>query len=120
MAVSNAITGPQPETTINQLLQYLIAINGHSTVQLPLAVPQVTLTHAMPSSTTSEQPSSCSSPVSPRYNLEEDTTTSSDESITSIASDRQLRPHVPINYNETIFKMPTWKTTNQNTYPSHF
>ena len=42
--------------------------------------------------------------MSPRYNTEEDTNTSSDECITSIASDRQLRPCVPISYNETILK----------------
>ena len=38
MPVSNPITGPQPETTTDQLLQYLIAINGHSTIKLSLAV----------------------------------------------------------------------------------
>ena len=31
MTVSNLIIGSQSETTIDQLLQYLVAINGHST-----------------------------------------------------------------------------------------
>ena len=67
MTVSHPITEPQPEITIDQLLQYLITINGNSTIWPPLAVSQVTSTPATPSSTTNEQPSVCSSPVSPRY-----------------------------------------------------
>ena len=113
MSASNPITVPQSETTIDQLLQYLVTISGHSTVQPPLAIQNVTPMPVTPSSTTTEQTSTYSSQTSPSYNTEEETATSDDESITSIASDRKLRPHVPISYNKT-FKMPIWKTTNEN------
>ena len=35
-------------------------------------------------------------------------TTSDKESITSIASDRELRSHIPISYNETVLKHLCW------------
>ena len=57
---------------------------------------------ATSSITTSEQPSTDSSSAATDNTTEEDTTTSDGESITSIASDRQLRPQVPISYNETV------------------
>ena len=72
--------------------------------QLPQTIQDAIPTPATPSSTNSEQQSTCSSQTSSSYNTEGDTTTSDDESITSIASDRQLRSHVPICYNETVFK----------------
>ena len=105
MSVSNPITAPQSETTTDQILQYLVAINGHNAIQPPLAIQNVTPTPVTPSTTTSQQPLTCSSKASPKYNTEEDTTTSDDEYITSIASDRQLRPHVPISYNETVLNV---------------
>ena len=98
---------PQSETTIDQLLQYLIAINGHGTIQLPQTIQDVIPTPATPRSTTSEQQSTCSSQTSSSYNTEGDATTSDDESITSTASDRQLRPHVLISYNETVLNTYT-------------
>ena len=100
----NPTASPQSETTTDQLLQYLVAINGHSTIQLPQTILDVIPTPATPSSTTSKQQSTCSSQQSTSYNTEGDTTTSDDDSITSIASDRQLRPCVPISYNGTVLK----------------
>ena len=120
MSVSNPITVPQSETTTDQLLQYLVAINGQSTIQPPLKIQNVTPTPVTPSSTTSEQPLTCPSQISPSYNTE-DTTTSDDESIISIASDRQLRPSVPISYNETVLKNlqgnPQIRTLNNLSIP---
>ena len=39
---------------------------------------------------------------------------SDDESITSTTSDRQLRPRVPISYNETVLNVLTWTASGQN------
>ena len=82
----NPTARPQSETTIDQLLQCLVAINDHNTIQLPQTILDVIPT---PSSTTSEQQLTHSSQTSTSYNTGGDTTTSHDESIISIASDRQ-------------------------------
>ena len=88
---------------MDQLLQYLAAINGPSNVQLARMNPDVTPMLDAPNSTSSEDSSPSSSQTSPSYDMEEETT-SDDESITSTTSDRQLRPHTPISYNETVLK----------------
>ena len=76
---------------MDQLLQYLAAINGYSNMQLAQMTPDVTPTLGTPNSTLSEDSSPSSSQTSPSYNMEEEVT-SDDESITSTTSDRQLRP----------------------------
>ena len=89
------ITGPpQPPNSMDQLLQYLAAINGHSNMQLSQMNPDVTPMPGTPKSTSSEDSSPSSSQTSPSYDTEEEKT-SDDESITSTTSDRQLRPQVP-------------------------
>ena len=98
------ITGPsQPPNSMDQLLQYLAAINGHSNMQLSEMNAYITPTPGTPNSTSSEDLSPSSIQTSPSYDTEEDTT-SDDESIVSTTSDRQLRPHAPISYNETVLK----------------
>ena len=85
------ITGPpQPPNSVDQLLQYLAAINGHSNMQLAQVNPDVTPMPGTPRNTSSEDSSPFSSQTSPSYDMEEET--SDDESITSTTSDRQLRP----------------------------
>ena len=85
------ITGPpQPPNSMDQLLQYLAAINGHSNMQLAQMNPDVTPMLGTPKSTSSEDSSPSSSQTSPSYDTEEEET-SDDESIAS-TSDRQLRP----------------------------
>ena len=115
------ITGPSLSNTTDQLLQYLAAINGHNTVQQPLEIQNKPTPTATPSSTTSELPSTNSSSASTDCTTTEDATTSDDKSITSIASDRQLRPHVPISYNETVLKClhgkPQIRTLNNISIP---
>ena len=86
---------------MDQLLQYLAAINGRSNMQLAQMTPDVTPTPGTPRSTSSEDSSPSSSHTTPSYDTEEEET-SGDESITSTISDRQLRPRVPISYNETV------------------
>ena len=81
--------------TVDQLLQYLIAVNGHGNTQTPNASPET------PSSPRSESTLTTST-----YNSEEESSSSDDESIASTMSDRQLRPQVPISYNETVLKKP--------------
>ena len=76
---------------MDQLLQYLAAINCHSNMQLIQMNPDVTPTPGTPKSTLSEDSSPSSSQTSPSYDLEEEET-SDDESIASTTSDRQLRP----------------------------
>ena len=76
---------------MDQLLQYLAAINGHSNMQLAQMNPDVTPMPGTPRSTSSEDSSPSSSQTSPSYDMEEEVT-SDDESITSTTSDRQLRP----------------------------
>ena len=53
--------------------------------------------------------------------MEEETTTSDDESIISTTSDRQVRPHAPISYNETVLKclhgQPQVRTFNNVSIP---
>ena len=88
---------------MDQLLQYLAAINGHSNMQLSQMTPDVTPMLGTPRSTSSEDSSSSSSQTTPSYNTEEDKT-SGDESITSTTGNRQLRPRVPISYNETVLQ----------------
>ena len=68
-------------STVDQLLQYLIAVNGHGNLQTPNTRPET------PSSLRSE-----STPTTSTYNNEEDSSSSDDESIASTMSDRQLRP----------------------------
>ena len=67
--------------TVDQLLQYLIAVNGHGKIQTPNASPET------PSSPRNESTLTTST-----YNSEEDSSSSDDESIASTMSDRQLRP----------------------------
>ena len=88
---------------MDQLLQYLAAINGHSDMQPAKMTPDVTPMLGSPRSTSSEDSSPSSSQTPPSYDTEEDET-SGDESITSTTSDRQLRPRVPISYNETVLQ----------------
>ena len=88
---------------MDQLLQYLAAINGHGNMQLSEMNPDVTPAPGTPNSTSSEDSSPSSSQTSPGYDTEEETT-SDDESIVSTTSDRQLRPYAPISYNETVLK----------------
>ena len=88
---------------MDQLLQYLAAINGHSNMQLAQMNPDITPTLGTPKSTLSEDSSPSSSQTSPSYDTEEEET-SDGKSIASTTSDRQLRPHTPINYNETVIK----------------
>ena len=76
---------------MDQLLQYLAAINSHSNKQLAKMNPDVTPMLGTPKSTSSEDSSPSSSQTSPSYDMEEEET-SDDESITSTTSDRQLRP----------------------------
>ena len=86
------ITGPpQPPNSMDQLLQYLAAINGHSNMQHVQMNPDVTPTPGTPKITLSEDSPPSSSKTSPCYSSEEEVT-SDDESITSTTSDRQLRP----------------------------
>ena len=115
------ITGPSSNIKIDQLLQYLVAINGHNTPQQLLETQSMPATPATPSSTTSELPSTSSSSASTDCTIEEDTTTSDNESITLIVSDRQLRPCIPISYNETVLKclheLPQIRTLNNISIP---
>ena len=98
------ITGwPQPPNSMDQLLQCLAAINGCRNLQLPQMNPDVTPTPGTPNSTSSDDSSPSSSQTTLTYNTEEETT-SDDESVVSTTSDRQLRPHAPISYNETVLK----------------
>ena len=76
---------------MDQLLQYLAAINGHSNMQLAQMNPDVTPMPGTPKSTSSEDSPPSSSQTSPSYDTEEEET-SHDESITSTTSDTQLRP----------------------------
>ena len=105
---------------MDQLLQYLAAINGHSNTQLAQMTPHVTPMLGTPRSTSSEDSSLTSSQTTPSYNTEEEET-SDDESITSATSDRQLRPRVPISYNETVLKhlhgQPLVRTFNNLSIP---
>ena len=80
-------------STVDQLLQYLIAVNGHGNIQTPKA-----------SSETPSSPRSESTLTTSTYNSEEDSSSSDDESIATTMSDRQLRPRIPISYNETVLK----------------
>ena len=89
---------------MDQLLQYLAAINGHSNMQLAQMSLDITPMPGTPKSTLSEDSSPSSSQPSPSYNTEEEEETSDDESIASTTSDRQLRPHAPISYNVTVLK----------------
>ena len=72
-------------------------------MQLAQMTPDVIPMLGTPRTTSSEYSSTSSSQTSPSYDMEEEET-SDDESITSTASDRQLRPRVPISYNETVLK----------------
>ena len=97
-------------STVDQLLQYLIAVNGQGNIQTPNASPKT------PSSPRSE-----STPKTSTYNSEEDSSSSDDESIASTMSDRQLSPQVPISYNETVLKkqhgQPQVRTCNKLSIP---
>ena len=97
-------------STVDQLLQCLIAVNGHGNIQTPKA-----------SSETPSIPRSKSTLTTSTYNSEDDTSSSDDESIVSTMSDRQLRPQVPISYHETVLKklhgQPQVKTCNNLSIP---
>ena len=105
---------------MDQLLQYLAAIYGHSNMQLSQMNPNVTPTPGTPNSTWSEDSSPSSSQTSPSYDTEEETT-SDDEYIVSTTSDRQLRPCACISYNETVLKQlhghPQVRTLNNISIP---
>ena len=105
---------------MDKLLQYLAAINGHSNMQVAQMNLDVTPMPGTPKSTLSEDSSPSSSQTSPSYNTEEEET-SDDESIASTTSDRQLRPRVPISYNETVLKclhgQPQVRTFNNLSIP---
>ena len=116
------ITGPpQPPDSINKLLQCLVAINGHSNVQLPGMDQDVMSTPETPNSTSSEHSSALCSQTSPSYDTEEETATSDDESTISTTSDRQLRPLAPMSYSETVLKhlhgQPQVRTLNNVSIP---
>ena len=106
---------------MDQLLQYLAAINGHSNMQLAQMTPDVTPKPGTPKSTLSEDSSTSSSQTTPSNNTKEEET-SDDESITSAASNRQLRPRVPISYNETFKSayMDSHRSEHSTTCPYHF
>ena len=115
------ITGlPQPSNSMDQLLQYIGTIHGHSNLQLAQMNPDITPAPGTPRSTSSEDSSPSSSQTSPSYNMEEEETLD-DESIASTTSDRQLRPQVPIRYNETVLKclhgQPQVRTFNNLSIP---
>ena len=82
--------------------------------------PDITPIPGTPKSTSSEDSSPSSSQTSPSYDMEEEET-SDDESITSTTSDRQMRPRVPISYNETVLKhlhgQPQVRTFNNLSIP---
>ena len=94
---------PQLPNSMDQLLQYVAAINGQSNMQLAQMNPDITPMLGTSKSTSSEDSSPSSSQTSPSYDMEEEET-SDDESIASTTSDRQLRPCAPISYNETLLK----------------
>ena len=97
-------------STVDQLLQYLIAVNGHGNLQTTNTRPET------PSSLRSEL-----TPITSPYHSEEDSSSSDDESISSIMSDRQLRPRAPISYNETVLRklhgQPQIRTCNNLSIP---
>ena len=106
------ITGPpQPPNSMDQLLQYLAAINGHSNMQLAQMNPDITPMPGTSKSTSSKDSSPSSSQTSPSYDTEEET--SDDKSIASTTGDRQLRPCPPISYNDCL-KVITWTASGQN------
>ena len=80
-------------STVDQLLQYLIAVNGHGNSQIPNTRPET------PSRLRSESTLTTSTCKS-----EEDSSSSDDESIASTMSDRQLRPRALLSYNETVLR----------------
>ena len=82
---------PQPPNSMDQLLQYLAAIYGHSNMQLAQTSPDISPMLGTPKSTSSEDSSPSSNQTSSSYDLEKEET-SDDESIASMTSDRQLRP----------------------------
>ena len=82
-------------------------------MQLAQMNPDITPTLGTPKSTSSEDSSPSSSQTLPSYDTEEEET-SDDESIASTTSDRQLRPHAPISYNETVLKQLHGTTSGQN------
>ena len=98
-----------------------MAINGHNTAQQLLETQSLPATPATPSNTTSELPSTSSSSASTDCTTEEETATSDNESLTLIAGDRQLGPHMPISYNETVLKhlhgKPQIRTLNNVSIP---
>ena len=106
---SNSMTEIQ-SLTVDQLLQYLIAVNGHGNIQTPNTSPET------PSSPRSESTLTTST-----YSSEEVSSSSDDESIASTMSNRQLRPRVPISYNETVLKnlhgQPQVRTCNNLSIP---
>ena len=57
---------------MDQLLQYLAPINGHSNMQLSQMNPDVTPTPGTPNSTSSEDSPPSSSQTSPSYDTEEE------------------------------------------------
>ena len=89
-------------------------------MQLAQMTPDVTPMLGTPRNTSIEDSSPSSSQTSPSYDTEEEET-SGDESITSTTSDRQLRPRVPISYNETVLQQlhgqPQVRTLNNLSIP---
>ena len=112
----------------DDILFYLVADN--SPCILPLAADSTstpsTSQSVSPATTQNSSRSSSPAPSSPRATYEESDTpsTSSRESNTSTrstASDRQLRPRIPISYNETFLtclqERPQVKTLNNISIP---
>ena len=97
-------------STVDQPLQYLIAVNGHGNLQTPNARPET------PSSPRNESTLTTST-----YNSEEDSSASDDESIASTISDRQLRSWVPVSYNKKVLRklhgQPQVRTCNNLSIP---
>ena len=105
---------------MDQLLQYLAAINGHSNMQLAQMNPDITPMPGTPKSTSSKDSSPSSSQTSPSYDTEEET--SDDKSIASTTGDRQLRPCLPISYNDCLKSdyMDSLRSEHSTTCPYHF
>ena len=97
-------------STVDQLLQYLIAVNGHGNMQTPNTRPETQSSLRSESTLTTSM-----------YNSEEDSSSSDDESIASTMSDRQLRPRALINYHETVLRklhgQPQVRTCNNLSIP---
>ena len=106
----NPITRPSTPTnstpqTMDQYLAHLATTNDqwqkHRVIQTQTNTYTNTLAYtSTPSSPTQSKSSSDSSASHTIFSNDSD----SDISTLSMASDRQLRPHIPINHNQTLFR----------------